>query len=65
MSYLSEQQVTRRHVEELLPLLRLTPAQERQLLALPFPVPFEEAALAFQRVGIDVDLLTDRMGGNP
>jgi hypothetical protein len=57
--------VTRRHVEELLPVLRLSPAQERRLLALDYPVDFSVAAAAFESVGVDLDTLVDRMGGSP
>jgi hypothetical protein len=58
-------QITRRHVEELLPVMGLTPAQERRLLALDYPVPFSVAAAAFESVGVDLDVLVDRMGGSP
>jgi hypothetical protein len=57
--------VTRRHVEELLPVLGLSPAQERRLLALDYPVDFSVAAAAFESVGADLDTLVDRMGGSP
>jgi hypothetical protein len=62
---LSRQQITRQHVVELLPLMRLSPAQEARLLALHHPVDFDTASAAFESVGIDLDLLTDRMGGSP
>ena len=58
-------QVTRRHVEQLLPVLRLSPAQESRLLALRYPVDFSVAAAAFEKVGVDLDTLVDRMGGSP
>jgi hypothetical protein len=58
-------QITRRHVEELLPVMGLSPAQERRLLALHYPVPFSVAAAAFESVGVDLDVLVDRMGGSP
>jgi hypothetical protein len=57
--------ITRRHVEELLPVLSLSPAQESRLLALPYPVDFSVAAAAFEKVGVDLDTLVDRMGGSP
>jgi hypothetical protein len=57
--------ITRRHVEELLPVMGLSPAQEGRLLALHYPVPFSVAAAAFESVGVDLDTLTDRMGGSP
>jgi hypothetical protein len=57
--------ITRRHVEKLLPLMGLSPAQERRLLALPYPVDFSVAAAAFEKVGVDLDTLVDRMGGSP
>ena len=59
------EQVTRQHVEELLPLMRLRPEQEARLLALHYPVDFATAAAAFESVGIDMDTLTDRAGGSP
>jgi hypothetical protein len=62
---LSRQQITRQHVEELLPLMRLGPAEEARLLALHYPVDLDTAAAAFESVGINLDLLTDRMGGSP
>jgi hypothetical protein len=62
---LSRQQITRQHVVELLPLMRLSPVQEGRLLALHYPVDFDTASAAFESVGIDLDLLTDRMGGSP
>ena len=57
--------VTRRHVEDLLPAMRLSPAQERRLLALHYPVDFSVAAAALESVGVDLDTLVDRMGGSP
>ena len=57
--------VTRQHVEHLLPAMGLSPAQERRLLALDYPVDFGTAAAAFERVGVDLDTLVDRMGGSP
>jgi hypothetical protein len=57
--------ITRQHVEELLPVMRLSPAQERRLLALQYPVDFSVAAAAFESVGVDLDVLIDRMGGSP
>ena len=58
-------QITRRHVEQLLPVMRLAPAQERRVLALDYPVDFSVAAAAFESVGVDLDTLVDRMGGSP
>jgi hypothetical protein len=52
-------------VEELLPVMRLSPAQERRLLALHYPVDFSVAAAAFESVGVDLDALVERMGGSP
>jgi hypothetical protein len=57
--------VTRRHVEDLLPAMRLSPAQEKRLLSLDYPVAFRDAAAAFESVGVDLDTLVDRMGGSP
>jgi hypothetical protein len=57
--------VTRRHVERLLRVVELTPAQERRLLSLPYPVDFGVAAAAFESVGVDLDTLVDRLGGSP
>jgi hypothetical protein len=58
-------QITRQHVVELLPIMGLSPEQEARLLALHFPVDFEVAAAAFEKVGVDMDTLIDRMGGSP
>lgn len=57
--------ITRRHVERLLPVMGLNPAQERRLLGLDYPVPFGVVAAAFESVGVDRDTLVDRMGGSP
>jgi hypothetical protein len=57
--------ITRQHVVDLLPVMGLTPQQEARLLALPYPVDFGVAAAAFESVGVDLDTLTDRMGGSP
>jgi hypothetical protein len=57
--------VTRQHVQDLLPVMRLSPSQERRLLALHYPVEFSVAAAAFESVGVDLDTLVDRMGGSP
>jgi hypothetical protein len=62
---LNDSVITRQHVLQLLPLMELTPAQERKLLSLPYPVPFDVAAQAFVSLGVDMDTLTDRMGGSP
>ena len=57
--------ISQQHVERLLPAMGLTPAQERRLLRLPYPVDFGTAAAAFESVGVDLDTLVDRMGGSP
>jgi hypothetical protein len=62
---LSQSQITRQHVVHLLPLMDLTPRQEARLLALHFPVDYATASAVFQSVGVDLDTLTDRMGGSP
>jgi hypothetical protein len=62
---LSRSQITRQHVVELLSLMGLTPGQEARLLALRYPVDYPTAAAAFESVGVDLDRLTDRMGGSP
>jgi len=59
------QLITREHVRGLLPLMRLTPDQERRLLALHYPVDYAVVAAAFESMGIDADVLVDRMGGSP
>ena len=58
-------QITRRHVQGLLPIMGLSPEEEARLLALHYPVEFAVAAAAFQSVGIELSTLTDRMGGSP
>ena len=62
---LSRSPITRQHVVDLLPIMGLRTEQERRLLALHYPVDFETAAAAFESVGVDLDTLTDRMGGSP
>jgi hypothetical protein len=57
--------ITRRHMEDLLPILRLSEAQRNRLLALPYPVPFEVVAELLGPMGIDTDELIDRSGGSP
>jgi hypothetical protein len=57
--------ITRQHVVDLLPILGLSRQQEERLLALRYPVDFRTAAAAFESVGVDLDTLTDRMGGSP
>jgi hypothetical protein len=57
--------ITRQHVVDLLPIMRLSPSQEARLMALDYPVDFATAARAFESVGVDMDVLTDRMGGSP
>ena len=65
MFNLSDSQITRQHVVELLPIMGLRPDQEARLLALRYPVDFETAAAAFESVGVHLDKLTDRAGGSP
>ena len=62
---LSRVLITRQHVEDLLPIMGLDPAQEARLLALDYPVEFRVAAAAFESVGVELSTLTDRMGGSP
>ena len=62
---LSRVLITRQHVEDLLPIMGLTPAQEARVLALDYPVEFRVAAAAFESVGVELSTLTDRMGGSP
>ncbi len=62
---LSRVLITRQHVEDLLPIMGLSPAQEARLLALDYPVEFRVAAAAFESVGVELSTLTDRMGGSP
>jgi hypothetical protein len=57
--------VTRQHVVRLLPLMNLRPEQEERLLSLHYPVEYRVVAAAFESVGVDMDTLTDRMGGSP
>jgi hypothetical protein len=57
--------ITRQHVEDLLPLMDLSPQQKARLRALHYPVEFAVAAAAFESVGVDLDTLTDRAGGSP
>jgi hypothetical protein len=57
--------ITRQHVVGLLRLMDLSPEQEARLLGLRYPVDFDVAAAAFESVGVDLDTLTDRMGGSP
>jgi hypothetical protein len=57
--------VTREHIEDLLPIMRLTEAQRRRVLALPYPVPAEVVAEVLGTMGIDTGELTDRAGGSP
>jgi hypothetical protein len=58
-------QITRQHVEGLLPFMRLSSEQQARLLALHYPVDFHVAAAAFESVGVDLDTLVDRAGGSP
>ncbi|WP_034508074.1 hypothetical protein [Blastococcus sp. URHD0036] len=57
--------VTREHVRDLLAILQLSPAAERRLLDLPYPVEYRVVADAFERAGLSRELLSDRMGGSP
>jgi hypothetical protein len=59
------QLITREHVQRLLPIMRLSRAQEERLLTLDYPVDFRVAAAVFESVGVDMDVLVDRMGGSP
>ena len=61
----SSLQITREHVQGLLPIMGLSPDQEARLLALDYPVDFAVVAAAFQREGVDLDVLVNRMGGSP
>ncbi|MGY1739586.1 MULTISPECIES: hypothetical protein [unclassified Blastococcus] len=65
MLNLHGQTITRQHVLRLLPLMRLSPAQERRVLALRYPVDYRVAAAVFESVGVDMDSLMDRMGASP
>ena len=65
MADLDDQLITLEHVRDLLPVLRLGPAQQRRLLALPYPVPFAVVAREFTAAGVSTDELVDRMGGSP
>jgi len=62
---LNRSMITRQHVVDLLRFMDLSPQQEARLLALHYPVEFRVAAAAFEAVGVDLDTLTDRMGGSP
>jgi hypothetical protein len=62
---LTHSKITREHVLELLPAMGLSPEQERRLLSLNYPADFAVVAAAFESVGVDLDTLTDRMGGSP
>ena len=57
--------ITREHVLHLLSILQIDPADQREVLALPYPVEYPVVARALGRAGINLDLLTDRMGGSP
>jgi hypothetical protein len=57
--------ITREHVLRLLPIMGLTEEQEDRVLALRYPVPSGEAAAVFESVGVELETLTDRMGGSP
>ncbi len=62
---LSRQLITRQHVVDLLPIMGLSEEQEARLLALHYPARFDVVAAAFASVGVQLDTLTDRMGGSP
>jgi hypothetical protein len=62
---LTQWTITRQHVVDLLPIMGLGPEEEERLLALRYPVEFRVAAAAFEAVGVDMDVLVDRMGGSP
>ena len=57
--------ITRQHVVQLLPLMGLSEEDEQRLLALHYPVPFDVARAAFESVGVDMDVLVERMGAGP
>jgi hypothetical protein len=57
--------ITRRHVEDLLPFMRLSDEDRRRLLALPYPASFAVVAERFQALGISAEMLVDRAGGSP
>lgn len=65
MHSLDGSMIDRRHVVDLLPVLRLSDAQRGRLLALPYPVPFAVVAELLGGMGIDTDVLIDRSGGSP
>jgi hypothetical protein len=58
-------QISRQHVLGLLPLMRLTPAQRKDLLSLRYPLPYSVVAPVFASLGYDMDAFIDRMGGSP
>jgi hypothetical protein len=58
-------QVTREHVLDILSRAGLTPEQERRILALPYPVDFDQVAREFAEFGVTKDRLISRMGGSP
>jgi hypothetical protein len=57
--------ISREHVLHLLSILQIDPADQREVLLLPYPVEFPVVARALGRAGISLELLTDRMGGSP
>lgn len=58
--------VTEEHVLRMLRISGYDPADARALIRrLTFPAELDDVMAVFARVGIDVDVLTDRMGGSP
>ena len=57
--------ITRQHVLHLLPIMNLSPEQEARLLSLPYPADISVVAPVFMSLGIDMDILVDRLGGSP
>jgi hypothetical protein len=57
--------ITRQHIEDLLPLMRLQAEDVKRLRALPYPLPFGVVADIFESLGVDLDVLTNRAGGSP
>jgi hypothetical protein len=58
-------QVSRDHVRDVLRHARLTPEQERSVLALSYPADLEQVLSIFARYGITKDWLISRLGGSP
>lgn len=58
-------QVSRAHVVDVLNRSGLPEAEKQRFLVLEYPADFETVCAMFERVGIDRDVLMDRMGGSP